>query len=108
MTIRIINNPIKDKDLNRNYGDWKQSQSVIVPTEINRQSLVSDQEIDAIANSVPESANQNDIETRKINNSTIPIQLTKEMMAKKMVDDFVKQNGSIIVKEEKKNKLILG
>ena len=105
MAIRILNQPVKDKDLNRNYGDWRNSQSAIVPNQINSVPETPNSDVDIISNMMDGQNNEcNSIKQ----NSFIPHLLSKEEMAKKMIDDFVRQNGSIIVREDKKQKLILG
>lgn len=146
MTIRIVQNGIKDKNLNRSYGDkWHNSKQQLIPNNNNVESEVPDAAIDAIANAmdscqdnncnvqsdyekpkiIPQSGqygNHYGQQDRKVDMpqlgdatempSTPFVPSSPEEEAMKMINQFTKQNGSIIMPEKedkpKGDNLLLG
>ena len=114
MTIKIIQNPVKDINLNRKYDNtWRQSKNQIIP-DINTTSNISDIDVDIISKTMdttPQSCPQptcHNLPQEQIGQMKIP---TKADIAKQMINQYIKQNGGIIQQdktEQSNNKLLLG
>jgi hypothetical protein len=140
MTIRIIQNGTKDKNLNRNYADeWRNSNQQLVPNNNNVESEVPDSAVDAIASAMdscqdskcvqpyekpkitPQSQQygghygeqDRQIDMPQLDDaSEMPfVPPTPEEEAMRMINQFAKQNGSIVIPKEDRPKgdnLLLG
>jgi hypothetical protein len=109
--IKIIQT--NDKLLPRRQSEWRNSQSTVtsaMPNIGQAASNVNDSEIDMIANQLN---GQSEDKIKQPCNKSIKITDVKQFEINKYINNFVKQNGSIIddnsnAKNEKSIKILLG
>ncbi len=101
--IRVIQT--NDKSLPRKQEGWRNSKSAVVPTAVNVKSDVSDKEIDEISDQLDSGqiSVQNQAKcSKRLNNQDI-----KDLEINKYINNFIKQNGSVISKENKDTKKVI-